>query len=165
MDKKYLVVVIVVLVLLGLAQGFKKGEKGKHKREAEEESRKKSEMMHSNAKPTPPPPEMKVDVTFRPEECLQKTRVGDTIEVHYTGKLEDGTVFDSSIPRGSPFSFKIGTGQVIPGWERGLQGMCVGERRKLVIPHQYAYGEAGYPPVIPPSSTLYFEVELISITE
>ena len=86
---------------------------------------------------------------------------GNKIKVHYTGKLEDGTVFDSSIKRGQPIDFKIGVGMVIPGWDEALLDMNKGEMRTLIIPPNLAYGEGGRPPVIPPSSTLIFDVELI----
>jgi peptidylprolyl isomerase len=89
-------------------------------------------------------------------------RVGDFVAVHYTGVLPDGTVFDSSRERETPFSFTLGTGSVIQGWERGILGMKVGERRLLVIPPSLAYGASGNGP-IPPNSTLIFDVELVSI--
>lgn len=88
---------------------------------------------------------------------------GQTIKVHYTGTLTDGKVFDSSIPRGEPFTLKLGAGQVIPGWELGLLGMKVGEKRRLTIPPELAYGKDGFPGVIPPNATLIFEVELLAI--
>lgn len=88
---------------------------------------------------------------------------GDRVSLDYTGTLEDGTVFDSSIPRGEKFVFKLGGGQVIAGWEQGILGMKVGETRKLTIPHDLAYGEEGYPGVIPPSATLIFTVKLAAI--
>lgn len=88
---------------------------------------------------------------------------GDDVSVDYTGELTDGTVFDSSIPRGKPFTFKLGGGQVIAGWEMGVSGMKVGETRKLTIPHQLAYGEDGYPGVIPPRATLIFTVKLVAV--
>lgn len=87
---------------------------------------------------------------------------GQTAEVHYTGTLLDGTKFDSSKDRDQPFEFKLGEGRVIPGWEKGVEGMKVGEIRKLTIPYTLAYGEQGQGP-IPPKATLVFEVELLSI--
>jgi FKBP-type peptidyl-prolyl cis-trans isomerase len=89
-----------------------------------------------------------------------KPKAGQEIQVNYTGKFLDGKVFDSSIPRGQPFSFKVGAGQVIKGWDEGLLLMSKGEKRILIIPPQLGYGEAGTGP-IPPNSTLIFEVELV----
>ena len=86
---------------------------------------------------------------------------GSTVAVHYTGWLTDGTKFDSSLDRGQPISFAIGSGQVIRGWDEGLKGMRVGGKRKLTIPSALAYGAEGRPPVIPPDATLVFEVELM----
>jgi FKBP-type peptidyl-prolyl cis-trans isomerase len=91
------------------------------------------------------------------------TQNGNKISVEYTGKLADGTVFDSSKSHGQPFSLTLGKGEVIPGWELGLSGMKVGEKRQLTIPPELAYGPNGFPGVIPPNATLTFEVELLAI--
>lgn len=88
---------------------------------------------------------------------------GDTLSVHYTGTLEDGTVFDSSLDRGAPFEFVIGQGYVIQGWDQGMLGMQVGGKRKLTIPSDLAYGDRGIPGAIPGGATLIFEVELLEI--
>lgn len=87
---------------------------------------------------------------------------GQTVSVHYTGWLEDGTMFDSSLTRGVPFPFTVGAGQVIPGWDEGVTGMAVGGVRQLVIPSDLAYGDAGAGGIIPPGATLIFEVEVLS---
>lgn len=85
------------------------------------------------------------------------------VDVHYTGKLEDGTVFDSSEGRGEPFRFTLGSGQVIPGWDIGIQGMKQGARRILNIPPELGYGAKGAGSTIPPNATLIFEVELVAV--
>lgn len=91
-----------------------------------------------------------------------EVRLGQGLTMHYSGTLEDGTKFDSSYDRGEPFQFVLGAGQVIQGWDLGVQGMKVGGKRKLIIPPVLAYGERGIGP-IPPNSTLIFEVELLAV--
>jgi FKBP-type peptidyl-prolyl cis-trans isomerase FkpA len=90
-------------------------------------------------------------------------KAGDHVSVHYTGTLADGTKFDSSVDRGQPFSFPLGAGRVIKGWDVGVAGMQVGGKRKLIIPSDEGYGPQGYAGLIPPDSTLVFEVELLRI--
>ena len=90
-------------------------------------------------------------------------KAGDSVEVHYTGWLTDGKKFDSSKDRGRPFSFTLGAGQVIKGWDEGVAGMKVGGKRKLVIPAALGYGARGAGGVIPPDAELTFEVELLRI--
>jgi peptidylprolyl isomerase len=92
---------------------------------------------------------------------------GSTVTVHYTGWLYRngfrGKKFDSSLDAGQPFPFKLGAGEVIEGWDRGIEGMRVGGKRELIIPPNLAYGEAGAPPAIPPNATLDFEVQLLEV--
>jgi peptidylprolyl isomerase len=92
-----------------------------------------------------------------------EAKSGNTVSVHYTGWLADGTKFDSSLDRGTPFEFTLGAGQVIKGWDEGVVGMKVGGKRQLIIPPQLAYGSSGVGSTIPPNATLTFEVQLLEI--
>lgn len=96
-------------------------------------------------------------------------KTGDTVSMNYTGRLADGTVFDSNVDpkfqHVEPFTFNLGAGQVIPGWDKGIVGMKVGEKKTLTILPEDAYGASGVPGVIPPNSTLIFDVELLAINK
>ncbi|KAF4914557.1 FK506-binding protein 2 [Colletotrichum viniferum] len=106
--------------------------------------------------------ELQIDVT-QAVECERKTKNGDKVNMHYRGTLQsNGQKFDASYDRGTPFSFKLGSGQVIKGWDQGLLDMCIGEKRTLTIPPELGYGNRGMGP-IPAGSTLVFETELIGI--
>ncbi|KDQ27495.1 hypothetical protein PLEOSDRAFT_40162 [Pleurotus ostreatus PC15] len=111
-----------------------------------------------------PPTKLQIDTTFTPEDCSVKAKSGDGVRVHYTGTLfATGDKFDSSHDRGQPLPLTLGVGQVIQGWDEGLQGMCVNERRTLTIPANMAYGSRGFGSIIPPNSALVFEVELVGL--
>lgn len=115
--------------------------------------------------PKAPTPEIIIIVEAQPGAKVAKA--GDEVTVHYTGWLDDkgkpGTKFDSSVDRDMPFSFKLGAGRVIQGWDLGVAGMKVGEKRRLIIPASLGYGSRGAGRLIPPNATLIFDVELISI--
>ncbi|KIK69216.1 hypothetical protein GYMLUDRAFT_53677 [Collybiopsis luxurians FD-317 M1] len=111
-----------------------------------------------------PPTELVIETTYMPESCTTKAAKGDSIKVHYTGTLHaTGSKFDSSHDRGTPLPLKLGVGQVIKGWDEGLEGMCVGEKRKLTIPAHKAYGARGFANLIPANSALVFETELMHL--
>uniref|UniRef100_K3XMW1 peptidylprolyl isomerase n=1 Tax=Setaria italica TaxID=4555 RepID=K3XMW1_SETIT len=116
-------------------------------------------LLTASAKKSGDVTELQIGVKYRPEACTLQAHKGDKIK----GTLIDGSVFDSSYDRGDPFEFTLGNGQVIKGWDQGLLGMCVGEKRKLKIPAKMGYGERGSPPKIPGGATLIFDTELIAV--
>ena len=95
----------------------------------------------------------------------EKPKRGQTVKVHYTGWLTNGTKFDSSVDRGKPFEFQLGAGQVIKGWDEGVAAMQIGEKARLTIPPEMGYGARGAGGVIPPNATLVFEVELLGTSK
>ncbi|OMJ27468.1 Peptidyl-prolyl cis-trans isomerase FKBP2 [Smittium culicis] len=109
-------------------------------------------------------PKLGIDILRAVDNCKQVAKSGDEVHVHYSGKLEKtGEVFDSSYKRERPFTFMLGEGYVIKGWDQGVVGMCIGEKRLLTIPHELGYGKRGIKKVIPPEATLVFTVELLGI--
>ncbi|KAJ8468203.1 hypothetical protein ONZ45_g17332 [Pleurotus djamor] len=111
-----------------------------------------------------PPTELEIEVTYTPEDCPITAAPGDSLDVHYTGTLfTNGNKFDSSRDRGQPFTLRLGAGQVIAGWDEGLRGMCLNEKRILTIPAAKAYGSRGFGSIIPPNSVLVFDVELVGL--
>lgn len=120
----------------------------------------------SSAEGEPPAEQPKVTELVKQDLALGKgaaVKSGDAVKVHYTGRLLDGTKFDSSLDRNEPFGFTVGASQVIKGWDQGLIGMKKGGKRKLTIPAELAYGKIGSPPTIPPNAPLEFEIELLEI--
>jgi len=117
------------------------------------------------AEPEMTPSGLGVEYINRPDACDRPARNGDLLEMHYTGTLEDGKKFDSSYDRSEPFKFQIGVGQVIRGWEEGVVGMCVGEKRRLTVPPALGYGDQGAGDIIPGGATLFFDVELMGVED
>ena len=113
--------------------------------------------------PSGPPPTELEEIEIE-EGTGAKAKAGDTVSVQYVGVgYESGEEFDSSWSRNEPFSFQLGAGMVIPGWDQGVEGMKVGGRRELIIPPELAYGEAGSPPAIGPNETLIFVIDLLAV--
>ena len=109
--------------------------------------------------------EEELKITVNKAGTGERAEIGMSVSVHYTGKLENGTVFDSSIPRGQPFTFTLGAGQVIKGLDEGVEGMKVGGKRKLIIPPYLGHGSRGAGNVIPANATLIFEIELLKVKD
>lgn len=107
--------------------------------------------------------ELGIGVKFKPESCELKAHKGDLVSVHYRGTLVEGTEFDNSYGRDQPLDFQLGQGSVIEGWEKGILGMCVGEKRKLKIPAKLAYGDQSIALSIPAGAALIFDTELVAV--
>ncbi|KAG0452581.1 hypothetical protein HPP92_025245 [Vanilla planifolia] len=120
-------------------------------------------LLFASAKKSRDVTDLQIGVKYKPETCSIQAHKGDRVKVHYRGTLTDGSVFDSSYERGDPIEFELGSGQVIKGWDQGLLGMCVGEKRKLKIPAKLGYGAQGSPPKIPGGATLVFDTELVAV--
>lgn len=121
-----------------------------------------SDYKPQEAQPEPPGPS-KLEIVDETVGTGREAKSGDTVRVHYTGTLMGGKKFDSSRDRKEPFEFKVGAGAVIKGWDQGVVGMKTGGKRKLTIPYDLAYGEAGKPPDIPAKAGLKFDVELVEV--
>jgi FKBP-type peptidyl-prolyl cis-trans isomerase len=147
--KRYIFLILVLIV--GVSYyfvNFKKGEQSMENKILE---------MYPNAKKT----DSGMMYVVKQAGTGDTPVVGSVVTAHYTGRLVDGTKFDSSVDRDQPFIFKVGTGQVIKGWDEAFLAMKKGEKRTIILPHELAYGENGFPPVIPPRAWLIFDVELI----
>ena len=155
MNKKY-IAIIVILLVAGLAfLVYMAGESGYLRDE-------KSSQLERTERQKDHPELLIKDIETGEGPTVQSS---DTVEVHYIGRLEDGSVFDSSYDKGRTFTFKLDKGRVILGWEIGVEGMKKGGKRILTIPPELAYGEGGVRGMVPPNSTIVFEIELIEIKD
>src|SRR3972149_4406098 len=154
MSRNYIIAGILIIIILSFGIYFQiQGNKERDKNQP---------MANNQTSPTPEPGDLQMEVLQ--EGAGNGAQNGDKVFVHYTGTFMDGTKFDSSLDRGEPFDFILGAGNVIQGWDLGVLGMKAGEKRKLTIPYNLGYGEAGSGP-IPPYATLIFEVELLNINQ
>ncbi len=153
-NKFIIVLIILIVIVIGIYFVAQNGSKTSGAALSQSSSQNKENSINNNK-------EMKIETLQ--EGSGDAVKSGDTITVNYVGTLENGTKFDSSIDRGQPFQFTPGQNSVIQGWELGVIGMKVGEKRKLTIPPELAYGSQGAGGVIPPNATLTFEIDLLSI--
>ncbi len=168
MEKNILLIIIAVIAIVGfyfLLQNSQNNEnenqeinssKNSEQQEANSEEENKEENKEVEKK------NQELEIEVLKEGTGEEAKNNDKVTVHYTGTLENGTKFDSSLDRGDPFVFTLGVGDVIKGWDQGVLGMKVGEKRKLTIPSELGYGSRGAG-LIPPNATLIFEVELLEV--
>jgi peptidylprolyl isomerase len=174
MNKATLAIVAIVVVAIGAWFSLRSSEKTAPKTEEQTQTQPSAASTQATAAT---PAQTSAAVTPVTELKIEDQVVGTgaaaapgkMVTVHYTGTLTDGSKFDSSLDRNQPFSFRMSTDpasrQVIEGWEKGLNGMKVGGKRRLIIPPQMAYGPEGRPPVIPPNATLVFDIQLLSVAD
>jgi len=153
-SKNFIFIIAIAVVIVGAIGLF-----GLNKTDSSKQANVSETLENSNMKQEAGLTIEEIEIGNGPE-----VKCGNIVTAHYTGRLEDGTQFDSSFDRGTPFQFRICQGQVIPGWDQGLLGMKVGEKRKLTVPPELAYGENEIGP-IPPNSTLIFDIELVNVEE
>jgi FKBP-type peptidyl-prolyl cis-trans isomerase len=174
MNKATLAIIAIVVVAVGAWISIKSSEK-KPEDQAQTQSQPESAVTPAAAASAAPvaattvAPVTELKIEDQVVGTGAEAGPGKMVTVHYTGTLTDGSKFDSSLDRNQPFSFRMSkdpaSRQVIEGWEKGLTGMKVGGKRRLIIPPQLAYGPEGHPPVIPPSATLVFDIQLLSVAD
>jgi peptidylprolyl isomerase len=155
MDKKIILVIVIILIVIFSGLYFLLQPKKDINLEQLQNNQQTENNMQNNFQI------QGMNVEILREGTGDSAKNGDTVKVNYVGTLQNGTKFDSSIDRGEPFSFKLGEKRVIQGWELGVLGMKVGEKRKLTIPPELAYGSSAIGGVIPANSTLIFEIDLL----
>lgn len=160
MNKTSIIILVIILILIAVAVYFLvRPESGVSKSQASLQGAQQNQNQQTPAS---------YDIQGMKVETLTQgsgnaAKSGDTVTVNYVGTLQDGTKFDSSIDRGQPFEFTLGQNSVIQGWELGVVGMKVGEKRRLTIPPELGYGSRGAGGIIPPNATLIFEIDLLGI--